>query len=115
MPSFGKPAIYGGIGIVVIALVYFLVRRTEEPTVSGRVTVDSLPIPVGSISFTPNVGTKGRPLSIPILDGKFVAARDDVLGSGPHKVVVVIGNPLGGPPPGTHRCSRVRRPQRCII
>lgn len=104
-PKISLPAklnlpLVGGVsgGVILVALLFYFLRPSTPP-VRGRATVDSQPIPVGLVSFAPNPGTKGPALSVSILNGSFAAAPSERLGSGPYKVVVVIGNPLGTAPP----------------
>ena len=63
----------------------------------GKVLVNNVPMPIGSISFSPQAGTKGSPVTIPVVSGRFEASGDTKLASGDYAIVVTVGNPLGMP------------------
>jgi hypothetical protein len=87
------------IGVILLAVIMNWMRREGTPPVSGEAKIDGQPIPVGSISFLPLGETKGNALTIPILNGVFGGGPEERLGDGNHRVNIVIGNPMGGPPP----------------
>jgi hypothetical protein len=87
------------VGVLLLAAAMKWMGREGTPPVSGEAKVDGQPIPIGTISFLPIAGTKGEPLATPVIDGEFAAGPDERLGDGKHRVRVVIGNPMGGPPP----------------
>ncbi len=87
------------VGVVLLAGIVTWMRREGTPPLSGEAKIDGQPIPVGAISFQPMIGTKGDPLTTPIIDGEFAAGPVDSLVEGKYRVRIVIGNPLGIPSP----------------
>lgn len=95
------PARFFIIGGAVVALVviagYFLSNR--DSTISGMVSVDGAPVPIGIVSIRPRAGTKGPSLSLPVVNGQFQANADVKLADGSYDVSVTVGNPLKMPVP----------------
>jgi hypothetical protein len=93
----GKSLITALVVVALVGLVLTWMRTEGTPPVSGTVTVDGEPLPIGSITFQP-FGIKGKPLTVAVIDGEFAAGQEEVLGVGKHKVRVIIGNPMGNAP-----------------
>ena len=81
--------------VAVLVIVAMLPRGTG--VLRGKVLVNKIPLPVGSVSFSPQTGTKGNPLTIPVVSGIFQASSETKLASGDYAIVVTVGNPLGMP------------------
>lgn len=93
-----SPGLLALAGLAALLLIFALLPSRER-TVRGEVLVNELPVPVGSVSFTPRTGTTGRALTMPILSGHFKASGDFTLATGDYAVIVTVGNPLGMPLP----------------
>jgi hypothetical protein len=90
-----SPGLLALLGLAALLLIFTLLPSSER-TVRGEVLVNDLPVPVGSVSFTPRTGT-GQALTMPILSGHFKASGNFTLSAGDYAVIVTVGNPLGMP------------------
>jgi hypothetical protein len=87
------------VGVLLIAALIWWMMQPGSAAVSGKVTVDGQPVPIGTISFAPTGGTNGAAMSLPIIQGEYASSPGDELGSGPYKVRVLVGTALGPPLP----------------
>ncbi|GAB4140050.1 MAG: hypothetical protein Tsb009_09260 [Planctomycetaceae bacterium] len=88
--------VLGGLAVCVAAFAAAIVLfPSGNSGVHGKITIDGQPVPVGSVSITPQAGTEAKPLSIPIIEGAFSAKHADSLPEGKYDLAIIVGNPLG--------------------
>ncbi len=83
--------------------------QNDRRPMRGRVEVDGVAVPRGSIGFRPVAGNSGPAANAGIVDGAYRFTEETGPHAGPHRVVIQIEPPAGGEQGSGAGASRDRK------